>query len=69
MEIPPIKIAFCECCLEGREKGDFVARIVKTKKSTPVRLRVCSSCNGYSNEEFYGNLTRKLIDRILQRND
>jgi len=67
MESPPVKIAFCECCLEKRERREFVGRVVRAKKDRPVHFRVCQGCNSYEDEEFYGNLTRKLINRILKQ--
>ena len=51
MESPPIKIAFCECCLEKRERREFVGRVVRPKKDKPVHFRVCQSCNSYEDED------------------
>ena len=69
VEDPLVKTTFCECCLEEREKSEFVGRLVRTTKEKPVRFRICYACNSYSDEDFYGNLTRKLINRILKSND
>ena len=67
MTEPIGKTAFCECCMQKGESREFIGRTVRVRNERPTHFRLCRSCNNVSDEDFYVNLTRKLIRRILEQ--
>ena len=61
------KIAFCDCCTWKGELREMVGRTVRSRHGQPIHFRLCQSCNSASDEDFYLNLTRKLMGRILKQ--
>ena len=61
------KIAFCDCCTWKGELREMVGRTVRSRHGQPIHFRLCQSCNSVSDEDFYLNLTRKLMGRILKQ--
>ena len=61
------KIAFCDCCTRKGELREMVGRTVRSRHGQPIHFRLCKSCNSVSDEDFYVNLTRKLMGRILEQ--
>ena len=61
------KIAFCDCCTWKGELREMVGRTVRSRHGQPIHFRLCQSCNSVSDEDFYVNLTRKLMGRILKQ--
>ena len=60
-------IAFCDCCTWKGELREMVGRTVRSRHGQPIHFRLCQSCNSVSDEDFYVNLTRKLMGRILKQ--
>ena len=69
IDTPAIKIAFCDCCTQKGELREFVGRTVRSRHGQPIHYRLCKSCNSVSDEDFYINLTRKLMRRILEQRE
>ena len=61
------KIAFCDCCTWKGELREMVGCTVRSRHGQPIHFRLCQSCNSVSDEDFYVNLTRKLMGRILKQ--
>ena len=65
MESPPVKIAFCECCLEKRERKEFVGRVVRAKKDT-LAVKTATEKRAVLKDNLANDKTVKELLTMLQ---
>ena len=67
MNVPPLKIEHCECCMQKGESRELVGRTIRSRTGPPIHFRLCKACAFTNEKDFYINLTRKLMGRILKK--